>query len=308
MIAEASLIGGIFGKGGGAEVRSALALQAFEQRFGASAGPRRVARLPRAQRPRSADHRRQGVPVRDGLAVRQDRPGDARPGLGHVLDDGAERDGAQRGHARRGAQVTDTPAPQAIPNDGSIGSQLLRHGARRPAACLQLGARQRQPLHQRPRDRGDGPAGRLLLPADPDGGGPARARASTPAARPSRASTCTSSSATAATTPGAPRPPPRTTSTRSPRCSARTNYHYLYKGQCLAMEKLERTNAWTPNASDKTPPGSEKLTAYRTVHGIVYARGTVGGTQGRVRERAHDLLPRGRLARSASPSSTTRAS
>jgi hypothetical protein len=52
-------------------------------------------------------------------------------------------------------------------------------------------------------------------------------------------------------------------------------FHYLYKGQCVPMEKLEHTNTWTPNASDKTPPGSEKLTVYRTVHGIVYARGTV---------------------------------
>src|SRR5437870_12866272 len=42
------------------------------------------------------------------------------------------------------------------------------------------------------------------------------------------------------------------------------------------MEKLERTNAWTPHPpADETPPGSEKLTVYRTVHGIVYARGTV---------------------------------
>jgi acyl-homoserine lactone acylase PvdQ len=43
------------------------------------------------------------------------------------------------------------------------------------------------------------------------------------------------------------------------------------------MEKLLRTNAWKPNASDPTPAGSETLTAYRTVHGIVIARGKVGG-------------------------------
>jgi acyl-homoserine lactone acylase PvdQ len=43
------------------------------------------------------------------------------------------------------------------------------------------------------------------------------------------------------------------------------------------MEKLERTNSWVPNALDQTPPGSETLTAYRTVHGIVFARGTVKG-------------------------------
>src|SRR6202011_2944612 len=56
-------------------------------------------------------------------------------------------------------------------------------------------------------------------------------------------------------------------------------FHYLYKGQCLAMEKLEHTNKWTPNASDKTPAGAEKLAIYRTVHGIVYARGTVNKGQ-----------------------------
>src|SRR6185436_7258813 len=36
-------------------------------------------------------------------------------------------------------------------------------------------------------------------------------------------------------------------------------------------------NSWRPNAADDTPPGSETLTAYRTVHGIVYARGKTGG-------------------------------
>lgn len=54
-------------------------------------------------------------------------------------------------------------------------------------------------------------------------------------------------------------------------------FHYLYKGSCVPMENLERVNSWTPNASDKTPAGSEGLTIYRTVHGIVYARGTVKG-------------------------------
>jgi acyl-homoserine lactone acylase PvdQ len=54
-------------------------------------------------------------------------------------------------------------------------------------------------------------------------------------------------------------------------------FHYVYKGKCLPMDKLVRTNTWTPNGVDMTPPGSETLTAYRTVHGIVFARGKVGG-------------------------------
>jgi hypothetical protein len=57
----------------------------------------------------------------------------------------------------------------------------------------------------------------------------------------------------------------------------RDSLHYRFRGRCLAMEKLQRTNSWTPNAADQTPPGSETLTAYRTALGIVIARATVRG-------------------------------
>jgi acyl-homoserine lactone acylase PvdQ len=51
----------------------------------------------------------------------------------------------------------------------------------------------------------------------------------------------------------------------------------MYKGQCRAMDKLEVTNSWQPTVGDQDGPGSETLTAYRSVHGIVYATGTVHG-------------------------------
>jgi acyl-homoserine lactone acylase PvdQ len=54
-------------------------------------------------------------------------------------------------------------------------------------------------------------------------------------------------------------------------------YHYTYRGQCLPMEKLEKSESWTPNAIDSTAPGSQTMVAYRTVHGIVFARGKVKG-------------------------------
>jgi acyl-homoserine lactone acylase PvdQ len=53
--------------------------------------------------------------------------------------------------------------------------------------------------------------------------------------------------------------------------------HYRFRGQCLAMEKLERTNHWTPSAADQTPPGSETLVAWRTKLGIVTGYGKVKG-------------------------------
>lgn len=54
-------------------------------------------------------------------------------------------------------------------------------------------------------------------------------------------------------------------------------FHYVYKGKCLAMEKLEKVDSWSPNFIDPTAAGSQTLVAYRTVHGIVFARGKVGG-------------------------------
>jgi acyl-homoserine lactone acylase PvdQ len=57
----------------------------------------------------------------------------------------------------------------------------------------------------------------------------------------------------------------------------RDNLHYRHRGRCLAMERLEKTESWTPNAIDSTAPGSQTLVAHRTVHGVVFARGKVGG-------------------------------
>jgi len=57
----------------------------------------------------------------------------------------------------------------------------------------------------------------------------------------------------------------------------RDRFHYRYRGKCRPMEKLVRSESWTPNAIDPTESGAQTLTAYRTVHGIVFARGKVGG-------------------------------
>jgi hypothetical protein len=53
--------------------------------------------------------------------------------------------------------------------------------------------------------------------------------------------------------------------------------HYRWKGDCLPIEVLERTNSWTPSPADQSPPGSETLQAFRTNAGLISHRGTVGG-------------------------------
>jgi acyl-homoserine lactone acylase PvdQ len=54
--------------------------------------------------------------------------------------------------------------------------------------------------------------------------------------------------------------------------------HYLFHGQCLAMENLTRTDSWKPTVADSTAAGSYRLTVERTNYGLVQWRGTVGGT------------------------------
>ena len=53
--------------------------------------------------------------------------------------------------------------------------------------------------------------------------------------------------------------------------------HYRWNGDCREFERLVRENSWTPSAADQTAAGSETLTALRTPLGIVSHRGTIGG-------------------------------
>jgi acyl-homoserine lactone acylase PvdQ len=53
--------------------------------------------------------------------------------------------------------------------------------------------------------------------------------------------------------------------------------YYRFRGGCRKIEVLERTDTWKPNAADQTPPGSETFRAERTALGIVTARAKVRG-------------------------------
>ncbi|MFE2468990.1 penicillin acylase family protein [Streptomyces mirabilis] len=55
------------------------------------------------------------------------------------------------------------------------------------------------------------------------------------------------------------------------------DYHYLYHGSCTAMDKVERTNSWKPTTADGTAAGSYRMQVYRTKYGPVEYRATVGG-------------------------------
>ncbi|MDH6138932.1 acyl-homoserine lactone acylase PvdQ [Kitasatospora sp. GP30] len=52
---------------------------------------------------------------------------------------------------------------------------------------------------------------------------------------------------------------------------------YLYHGVCTPFDKLVQNDSWSPTTADSTPAGSYSLVMYRSDYGLVTARGTVGG-------------------------------
>jgi len=254
VIAEASLIGGIFGKGGGNEVRSALLLQALQQRFGKKKGRRAWADFRSkndSKAPTTVLKKRFPYETASAFSKR----GLALPDMGSV-------------------QFTPV-APPVASDTRSTGAQLRRALAAHPHASNWelISARESATGH---------PIGvlgpqvgyyepQILMEEDLHGPQFDARGASFPGVNLMVQLGHGRDYAWSATT---------ATSDNVDTFAevlCQDDFHYLWKGDCRPMDKLERTNSWSPNLSDSTPSGSETLTAYRTVHGIVYARGSVRG-------------------------------
>ena len=262
VIATASLIGGIFGKGGGRELDSALLLQQAQKRFGKRGGKRVWADLRSAEDPEAPDDRpRQALPLPGRAAASCAAGGVAMP---------------DRGTVKRPEDLAARLEP------GSAGRRNLRRApAAMSNALLVSGAR----VEDGPPDRRLRPADRLLRAAAPDGRGRARARHRRPRRdvrrhQPVRAA----------------RPRARL---RLERHLGRPGHHRHLRraavraGRVEADDQTRRTTASTASASRSTcwrrrtagrrarpttrRPGSETLHAERTNLGLVTARGTVHG-------------------------------
>jgi len=55
------------------------------------------------------------------------------------------------------------------------------------------------------------------------------------------------------------------------------DYHYLFHGTCTAMEEVQQTNSWKPTTADGTAAGSYTMKVWKTEYGPVEYRATVGG-------------------------------
>jgi len=53
--------------------------------------------------------------------------------------------------------------------------------------------------------------------------------------------------------------------------------HYMFQGECLPFDVLTRENSWFPTPADQTEEGSHTLTTLRSELGVVIARAMIGG-------------------------------
>lgn len=263
VIAIASLIGGIFGRGGGEELRSALTLRAFEARFGRRAGRRawlgfRAKNDPEAPTTisRRFPYQTRGAFARRGLAL---------PDRGSVRFLGTARGaGAAAGAGRAGPgepSAVGERLREALAAAGHASNWLLV-AARRSASGHPLAVMGPQVGYFVPQ---------LLMEQDLHGPGIDARGAAFPGVNLYVQLGRGRDYAWSATSAGAD----NVDTFAEVLC--RDRFHYRYRGRCRPMEKLVRRESWAPNAIDPTPAGSQALVAYRTAHGIVYARGKVRG-------------------------------
>jgi acyl-homoserine lactone acylase PvdQ len=266
VIAEASLIGGIFGRGGGAELRSAELEQAFVKRFGKRAGKRAW-----------SDFREHNDPEAPTTVLGKRFPYEttspfAKRGLA-MPDPGSVKAAPVAPKISAAAASTST---LASPYDFSGLGAALRNALRSP------GHASNWELINASNSKTGHPIGvlgpqvgyyqpQILMEEDLHGPGIDARGATFPGVglyillghgRDYAWSATTATSDNVDT---------------FAEVLCKDAFHYRYKGKCLPMRPLVRNNAWTPNGVDMTPPGSETLTAYLTVHGIVFARGKVHG-------------------------------
>ena len=270
VIATASLIGGIFGRGGGSELRSAQLEQAFVKRFGKRAGKRawldfREKNDPEA--PTTVIGKRFPYETTSPFA----RRGLAMPDPGSVTAAPVAPKVSKADRAAAAA-AADPASPYDFADIGTRLRRALRHpghasnwelvSARESKTGHPVGVLGPQVGYYQPQ---------ILMEVDLHGPGFDARGATFPGVglyvllghgRDFAWSATTATSDNVDT---------------FAEVLCQDKFHYRYKGDCLAMDQLDRTNSWTPNAVDMTPPGSETLTAYRTVHGIVFARGKVKG-------------------------------
>jgi hypothetical protein len=274
VISIASLVAGIFGKGGGNEVNSALVLEAAQKRFGKRAGRRVFADFRRANDPEAPttvhgrhfpympvpEHAQAALPD-PGTTVKQDvlasssaRPEpaaaeDALPDIGELLNAAASMQGSSnallvsRAESKGGAPVA-VFGPQVSYYTPQILMEEELHAPGGPTG---------PPIDA----RGTAfPGTNLYVQL---GHGRDYAWSATSAGQDIVDSFAVKLCNTDGSKP------------------TLESMGYMFHGSCRPIDVLERANTWSQSAGDMTPSGSETYRAERTALGIVTHRAEIKG-------------------------------
>jgi len=285
VIATASLVGGIFGRGGGGEVAAALALLEAQARYGPTLG-RQVWEAFRAQNDPEAPttvHNGTAFPY---LTAPAGQAGTAMPDRGTVAEQPIvinPTGSATSGTINAGTTTAETTTAATLAA-GMFPPGLLRPGAagRGMSNALLVSA-----------DHSDnghpvavfGPqtgyfAPQLLLVQELQGPGVSARGAAFAGINFAVLLGRGRDYAWSATSAGQDITDSYAVRLCEPdgRAPTLSSMHYTFRGQCLPIEVLQRHNSWSPSLADPTPAGSYTLLAHRTRLGLVSHRGLVGGT------------------------------
>ncbi|MGW0084906.1 penicillin acylase family protein [Streptomyces sp. NPDC003393] len=261
MVALASVVGSLFGSGGGGEVNNALSLLAAQAKYGVEEGTRVWESFRERNDPEAV------LTVHDGqsfpYATRPDSPrGEALPDAGSVTQEplvydrsGSAATSAARSASTTAARTTLSSARRGMSNALVVSGEHTASG--HPVAVF-------------------GPqtgyfAPQLLLLQEIQGPGISARGASFAGLSMYVELGRGQDYAWSATTSGQD-----IIDTYAVEL-CQDDHHYLYDGTCTAMDQVERKNAWQPTVADGTAAGSYTMRVWRTKYGPVQYRATVGG-------------------------------
>lgn len=302
VVAIAALVGAAFGSGGGREVDSALFLQAAIDRFGPDMGPRVWGGF------RSANDLESPTTVKNRSFPYGDNPRDpkglALPDPGSVVAQPmvTQRSGSAAGagptfsdHLRSGASYV---APlHGLFSNGVFRGGFRDHLPRQDSNALLISANKSASNHALavfgPQVGYWSPG--LLIQQELQGPGISAKGASFAGVSmyvqlgrgPDYAWSATSADQDITDTFAVElceppddiphRVPPSDLVKANPKLPTKDSWHYRFRGECLPIEVIRRTNSWKPNIADSTPAGSYVLEAQRTKLGIITHRATING-------------------------------
>jgi acyl-homoserine lactone acylase PvdQ len=268
LIATAALVGGIFGKGGGGEVEQAQLLRAWQDRFGRPRGTRLWRQFNGLDDPETNNTIKRARFEYQTVPRRPNRAANAVPDGGSVVPEPIVASGVDAKATAASARTSARPGGLlALPHANS--NALLVSGAASASGhpVVVFGP---QVAYFAPQ---------ILMEQDVHAPGIDARGASFPGVNlyvqlgrgrdyswsaTSAGQDIIDTFAVDLCEPGGAAPTVRSSS-------------YMFRGQCVAMEALERTNSWHPTAADSTAAGTQTLRALRTKLGLVRSRATIRG-------------------------------